>query len=64
MRPFKTSFKIYAAQSPELDAWLGARDFANSNDFVNSLSTKEDYHEKGTDYFKEHLCSNRYYANM
>ncbi|XP_011179467.2 actin-related protein 5 [Zeugodacus cucurbitae] len=64
MRPFKSSFNIYAAQLAELDAWLGARDFANSKDFVNSLSTKEDYHEKGTDYFKEHTYSNRYYANI
>ncbi|XP_004517677.1 actin-related protein 5 [Ceratitis capitata] len=62
-RPFKTPFKIYAAPSPEIDAWLGARDFANSNDFNNSLTLKSDYEEKGSDYFKDHLYSNRYYAN-
>ncbi|XP_054739499.1 actin-related protein 5 [Anastrepha obliqua] len=64
MRPFQTPFQIFSAQSPELDSWFGAKDFANSNDFTESLSSKKDYEEKGYDYFKEHLYSNRYYANM
>ncbi|XP_036333793.1 actin-related protein 5 isoform X1 [Rhagoletis pomonella] len=64
MRPFQTPFQIYAAQSPELDAWIGAKDFAHSNVFSDSLSSKKDYEEKGSDYFKEHSYSNRYYANM
>ncbi|XP_067628467.1 actin-related protein 5 [Eurosta solidaginis] len=64
MRPFQTSFQIYAAQVPELDAWFGAKDFANSDHFNESLSTKRDYEENGGDYFREHLYSNRFNMNM
>lgn len=61
MRPFQTPHKVYIAESPTLDAWLGARDFAQQEDFHQFTTTKADYMEKGGEYLKEHSASNFYF---
>lgn len=61
IRPFKTVYKIVAAKNVYLNAWHGARDFANSSDFNQHLTTKNDYLEYGGEYFKEHYASNKYF---
>uniref|UniRef100_A0A336L8Y8 Actin-related protein 5 n=1 Tax=Culicoides sonorensis TaxID=179676 RepID=A0A336L8Y8_CULSO len=62
MRPFQTSHKITLAKTPSLDAWNGARDFANnSKELKKSLLTRAEYEEKGGEYFKEFFASNQYF---
>lgn len=61
MRPFESKFSISKSENPNYGSWLGARDFANSDDFHKYVTTKENYEEYGTDYFKEYSTSNRYF---
>ncbi|XP_037915292.1 actin-related protein 5 isoform X2 [Hermetia illucens] len=61
MRPFQTPHKVYMADSPSLDAWFGARDFANSSNLPDYLVTKSEYLEKGGEYLKEHAASNYHF---
>ncbi|CAH2043689.1 unnamed protein product, partial [Iphiclides podalirius] len=63
MRPFQSTHRVVVANSPSLDAWYGARDFAGSNDFENWCITKEEYYEMGGEYLKEHHASNKYYKS-
>ena len=60
MRPFQSSFKVFLADDPSLDAWSGARQWALSPAFETYSVTQADYDEKGHDYLKEHFASNRY----
>lgn len=47
--------------NPVLDAWNGARKWARSLNNLQAVSvTREEYDEKGGEYLKEHLASNRY----
>lgn len=62
IRPFQTLNKIHVASDVSVDAWRGARDFANSSDISKYLITKEDYIEMGGEYLKEHYASNRYFS--
>uniref|UniRef100_A0A1B0GLC5 Actin-related protein 5 n=1 Tax=Lutzomyia longipalpis TaxID=7200 RepID=A0A1B0GLC5_LUTLO len=61
MRPFQTPHKITLAQNPALDAWLGARNFSQQDDFARNSVTKREYEEFGGEYLKEHVASNRYF---
>lgn len=63
MRPFKSSFNISLAKNPSLDAWLGARNFAASPDIEKYLLSRQEYEEKGGEYFKEHPCSNLFFPS-
>ncbi|KAJ9575058.1 hypothetical protein L9F63_007793 [Diploptera punctata] len=63
MRPFKSTFNVTIAANPVLDAWYGAREFANSPDLDQFLVTRSDYEEKGGDYLKEFRSSNKYYPS-
>lgn len=61
IRPFQTVYNVVVAKDVNLDAWHGAKDFANSSDFNEYLTTKNDYLEYGGEYFKEHYASNKYF---
>ncbi|CAL1546496.1 unnamed protein product [Lymnaea stagnalis] len=61
MRPFHSSYKIFSAANPSLDAWNGARKFALSPYFTSSSITRKDYDEMGEGYLREHIASNKYY---
>lgn len=61
IRPFQSAYNIVIAQNVHLNAWHGARDFANSSNFNDYLTTKSDYSEYGGEYFKEHYASNKYF---
>lgn len=61
IRPFHTPFQVNVARQSALDAWNGAKDFANSSTFQQCVTTKHDYAEYGSEYFREHFASNRYY---
>lgn len=61
MRPFQSPHKIFTSSNASLDAWYGAKDIANYEDFENYLTTKSDYNEKGGEYLREHPCSNKYH---
>ena len=60
--------QISISDNPNLDAWLGARDFAAAQKSSSGggdhdvFLTKQEYEEHGQGYFKEHLFSNRYCA--
>ncbi|XP_060598270.1 actin-related protein 5-like [Ruditapes philippinarum] len=60
MRPFKSTFNVFTADDPSLDAWLGARQWITSSGIGNVWITRAEYQEKGGDYLKEHIASNRY----
>ncbi|KAH8414113.1 hypothetical protein KR222_007304 [Zaprionus bogoriensis] len=57
MRPFQSSFAIYESNDPTLSAWLGACLEAKET----SLTTRAQYQELGSEYFREHSASNLYY---
>ena len=59
MRPFKSCFNVSIAKNPSVDAWNGAKKFANipCNDPKAFISRKK-YDEMGPDYLSEHFCSN------
>lgn len=61
IRPFQTSYNVIAANDVNLNAWHGAKDLANSNQFNEFLITRNDYTEYGGEYLKEHYASNRYF---
>lgn len=60
MRPFQSSFTVRESKNPALDAWFGGKDFANSSEIMSCITTKADYMEKGTEYFKDYSTSNKY----
>lgn len=44
-----------------LDAWFGMQQWARMvSDLTNVSTTRQDYEEKGGEYFKEHQLSNHY----
>lgn len=61
IRPYQSIFKIIQTSNTHVDAWQGARNFANSPKSKSSATTKADYMEYGSEYFKEHYASNRYF---
>lgn len=60
MRPLNSNINVDLANSPLVDSWFGAKEFANNKDFHKYLLTPETYAELGGDYFIEHSCSNMY----
>ncbi|XP_074654369.1 actin-related protein 5-like [Tubulanus polymorphus] len=63
-RPYQSSFSIYTADNPVLDAWLGARKLACSPIFKDCVITRADYQEKGGEYLKEHSRSNQFFPSI
>lgn len=61
IRPFQSKYNVVIAPNVNLNAWHGARDFANSPNFTDYLTTKSDYAECGGEYLKEHYASNKYF---
>ncbi|KAH8276792.1 hypothetical protein KR026_000909 [Drosophila bipectinata] len=61
MRPFQSTFAIYEADEHSLSAWLGACAQARKSNFSQTLTTRKDYQEHGSEYFKEHKASNIFY---
>lgn len=61
MRPLESNINVKLSDSPLLDSWFGARDFANKKDFCEHLLTPQMYAELGGDYFMENSSSNKYY---
>ncbi|XP_053380397.1 actin-related protein 5-like [Mercenaria mercenaria] len=60
MRPFQSTFNVFTAENPSLDAWLGARQWVTSSGVGDVWITRAEYLEKGGDYLKEHVASNHY----
>lgn len=60
IRPFQSTFNIYTASDPILDAWHGARKWSLLPDLAQRSIPLSDYEEKGGDYLREHCSSNRY----
>ncbi|KAL4218734.1 Actin-related protein 5 [Mactra antiquata] len=63
IRPFQSKFNVFTAENPSLDAWLGAKRWINLSDTADVWITKSDYLEKGPDYLKEHVASNKFLPN-
>eukprot|EP00795_Rhopilema_esculentum_P010676 gene10676-19428_t len=62
MRPFKSHFNVRFAENPELDAWLGAREWVQSLSNLSEVSvTRSDYEECGEGFLREHKCSNIFF---
>lgn len=65
LRPIESDIKIVRASNSLLDAWKGARLLAARSDFNSSFCfTRDDYLEKGTEYFKDHPFGNTYFPSM
>ncbi|XP_060525127.1 actin-related protein 5 isoform X2 [Cylas formicarius] len=62
VRPFKSQVNVNIVRNPGLSSWFGARNFSRSDQFWDSLVTKEMYQERGSEYFRVHLASNPYYS--
>ncbi|XP_075166642.1 actin-related protein 5 [Haematobia irritans] len=60
MRPFQSTFSVRTSNNATLDAWWGGKDLVNSPHITSCITTKEDYMEKGTEYFKDYPTSNKY----
>jgi len=60
MRPLESNINVKMSDSPMLDSWFGAKEFAKKQDLDKYLLTPEMYAEMGGDYFIEHICSNKY----
>ncbi|EDV28005.1 uncharacterized protein TRIADDRAFT_20693 [Trichoplax adhaerens] len=61
IRPFRSDFKIAFADDMMSDVWYGAKQWLLDQDDLQSVSiTRSDYEEKGGEYLKEHVASNRY----
>lgn len=60
MRPFQSTHRIIMANAHELDAWYGAKKVAATENINQYLTTRSDYNEFGSEYFKEHIASNRF----
>ncbi|XP_072046069.1 actin-related protein 5-like isoform X2 [Amphiura filiformis] len=59
MRPFQSTFQVFKADKPSLDAWNGAKKWAqDANQIASGFVTKAEYEEKGGEYLKEHVASN------
>lgn len=54
--PIGTSFQIDFAKDPSLDAWKGAAKM--SSDCI--WTTRQDYFEFGSEYFRENLFGNQF----
>ncbi|KAH8291906.1 hypothetical protein KR054_002043 [Drosophila jambulina] len=61
MRPFQSKFAIYESDEHTLSAWLGACVQAEDPSFGQTLTTRQDYQEKGSEFFREHKASNLFY---
>ncbi|XP_001359960.3 actin-related protein 5 [Drosophila pseudoobscura] len=61
MRPFQSKFSIYESDDHTLSAWLGACVQASQPNFGQTLTTRKDYQEHGSEYFREHRASNLFY---
>jgi len=61
LRPFQSSFAIYESNDPTLSAWLGACLQAKKAHFNDSLTTRSQYQEHGSEYFREHSASNLFF---
>lgn len=63
MRPFASEFQVVVAKDPSVDAWRGASEFANSQEFRDTGVSIEDYNEFGPSIIsrkKRHFASNLY----
>ncbi|XP_005091585.1 actin-related protein 5 [Aplysia californica] len=63
MRPFQSSYNVFCAANPSLDAWNGARKFAMSPLLTAGSITRKDYEEMGEGYLREHVAANKYFPN-
>ncbi|XP_016992611.2 actin-related protein 5 [Drosophila takahashii] len=61
MRPFQSKFAIYESDEPTLAAWLGACVHAGEPSFAQTLTTRQDHQERGSEFFREHRASNLFY---
>jgi len=64
IRPFQSTFNVSLADSVTLDAWRGARKWAESSEMAASSVTVAEYNEKGGEYLKEHCASNIYLPSV
>ncbi|ERL95187.1 actin-related protein 5 isoform X1 [Dendroctonus ponderosae] len=63
VRPFKSTVNITIINNASLSSWYGARNFAQSAEFMDTLVTKKMYQEMGAEYFKVHKYSNPFNAS-
>ncbi|KAI9836118.1 MAG: hypothetical protein M1819_001734 [Sarea resinae] len=60
--PADAPLNVSRAGDPLLDAWKGASRWASGPRFKTASVTREEYLEKGAEYFKEHNLGNAYVA--
>lgn len=58
---FQSVYHLKVASDPGLDGWKGASQFVSSDEFKQSLTSRQLYDECGGEYLKEHIASNVYY---
>lgn len=60
VRPFQSYCNVEILPNANLAGWYGAKEWSNTDDFKDFLTTKRNYEEFGAEYFKTHKCSNLY----
>lgn len=60
IRPFQSYSNVTVFDDPFHSPWLGAKNFANEDDFMNYMVKRDEYTEFGGEYFKEHIASNTF----
>ncbi|KAL9615283.1 MAG: hypothetical protein Q9167_000254 [Letrouitia subvulpina] len=58
--PLEALIEVRRARDPLLDAWKGAAQWSKEPAFIQCALTREDYHERGLDYLKEHNLGNSF----
>ena len=58
LRPFKSTFNVWQAEDPLLDAWKGGALWAADQTNQSAFISREEFAEKGPHYLKEHVGSN------
>lgn len=56
--PTGTNINISQSENPDLDCYNGMLKYSKSDEYSNSIVTKEEYLENGPDYIKEHVLGN------
>lgn len=61
IRPFKSFSAVSVLPNASLSSWYGAKAWSYTDEFKESLITRQEYEELGAEYLKEHKSSNLYY---
>ncbi|XP_018333622.1 actin-related protein 5 [Agrilus planipennis] len=60
VRPFKSNLQVHCIGNPDVASWLAMKNFVQQTEYKDFLTTREEYEEYGSEFFKTHAASNFY----